>query len=168
MSIKKSDYPKTVSGTMILSEDTQIGIPEIEIDYDTTTNSKGERKVSCVSISFPSRKTPTFDTKGFSDGKIVVDYNSEEALYRLTLYSVESMVDTKTGIPLDESDVETFASESQDIELVIFIQIALQYWGALEDTFPIIDMCGHLAKITYESAEEHGFGSSTEDPETES
>lgn len=162
MNIYKCEYPKSVEGSVRISEDATLNIPEIEISYGTSMNSKLERKVDYIVVTFPSRFDQKTSRITFDNDRIFVDYNSSKELYSITFNSIESLIDVKTNIPTQSSEIEEHAAAHMDIEIMIFIQAALQAWGMVTDSLQFIDMFGSLTLTTIQALEEAGQG--PEDP----
>lgn len=145
-------YPKEIHGTVSFSGDSVLDILPIEIAYTSDVSSKNERQVTSVTVSFPSRESGGTSCS-FSDDTIVVDYSPGGELYSLTFLSVSSLIDLETGEFKLLSDIEKHAEETEDIELIMFVQIGLQFWGSIMDMFPIIDISGNLVKKLIQQAD---------------
>lgn len=154
MQIPKPDYPKDITGTILLSGDSSIQLDEIEIAFTCTMTGKGLRKISSINVRFPSRHTDKGRRVIFGSGHVTIDYGSDDGLYSLRLTSIDSLIDSKTMKPIDDSEIDQFIESSSDVELAIFTQIGLQCWGVLEDSFTIFDLCGNLIKSTIRASEE--------------
>ena len=145
-------YPKEISGTVSFSGDSVLDILPIEVAYTSDVSSKNERQVTSVTVSFPSRESGG-NSHSFSKDTIIVDYSPGGELYSLTFLSVSSLIDMDTGEFKLLSEVEKHAEDTEDIELIMFIQIGLQFWGSIMDMFPIIDISGNLIKKLIQQAD---------------
>lgn len=145
-------YPKEISGTVSFSGDSVLDILPIEVAYTSNVSSKNERQVTSVTVSFPSRESGG-NSHSFSNDTIIVDYSPGGELYSLTFLSVSSLIDMDTGEFKLLSEVEKHAEDTEDIELIMFIQIGLQFWGSIMDMFPIIDISGNLIKKLIQQAD---------------
>jgi len=163
--VTASVYPKSITGSITIPEDASLNIPEIEMSYGIVTNQNSERKVDFVAVRFPSRYDAKTSRLGFDNDKIWADFNPEKELYSMTFHSVLSMIDPETGESTDGSEIEDFAAKNSDIEIIIFIQIALQLWGRLIDSFPLLDIFGNLALATLEIGEDIADAQEGSNPE---
>lgn len=155
-------YPKDITGNVTFSSDLGLEIPEVNIYYEATINSKNERQVKSVSVMFSDRESNTDKFKDFCESRISVDFDSDQRACSITFYSITDLIDLETGAGKFNTSLEKYIEETQDIELYILMQIGLQFWGTLMDMFPLVDICGSLVKGTIDASNGEG-GLSSED-----
>lgn len=144
-----SRYPRDISGNITFTEDTELGIPAIEIDYIMDRDGKGNRKVNNVSARIPDRVlSRNSNSQVFDNGTIFIDYDPENNIQSITMYSLNSVLDRTTMTQTQQaSEFENYLGEKKDIELLIMYQTCLQVWGNLEDLIPIFNACGIMSEV---------------------
>lgn len=147
------EYPKDISGTVVFSADTSLDLPEVTIHYLSTVNSKNERQVVSVTVSYSNREPDIDKCVEFSEGRITADFDSDKSPCSLTFNSVNDLVDLNTGENKFNTSLEKYIEDTQDIELLLLMQIGLQFWGTMMDIFPLVDICGALIKGTLTAAD---------------
>lgn len=146
-------YPKDISGIVTFSPDSSLGLDRIDISYFTTVNSKNERMVSSVMVFFPEREG--IKTNEFCDGRLSLELGKDDTVVSLTFNSISDLVNLETGEFLFKTPLEEYAEATQDVELLIFIQVGLQFWGVLMDMFKLVNIYGTLVKTTVLASEGH-------------
>jgi len=143
----KSDYPKRITGTLNVSADTQLGIPELELFFSMDVDSKGNRRIVSCGSRMPSRFTEA-DVKPiyFEQSKCVVDYNGKDEVYSMTMTSIDPFIDRESNLPIAESEIERYCRMTEDMDLMILVNVCQFLWTSLADNLDIIDMSGKFIK----------------------
>jgi hypothetical protein len=142
----KADYPKRINGTFTISGDEQLGISEIELFFSLDVDSKGNRRIVSCGGRIPSRFTETaVKPIYFEQSKCVVDYNSKDEVYSVTMTSMDPFIDAE-GTPTTDSEIEKYCRLTEDMDLMVLVNICQFLWTSLMDNVDIIDMCGRFIK----------------------
>jgi hypothetical protein len=151
----KADYPKRISGTLNISADQQLNIPELELCFTLDVDSKGNRKVVSCGGRIPGRFTET-DIKPiyFENSKCIVYYNQKDEIYSITITSIDPFLDSETKMPIAESEVEKYCRLTEDIDLMVLINICQFMWTSLMDNLDTIDISGKFIKAVIKTFNE--------------
>lgn len=152
----KADYPKKISGNLYISADDQLGIPELELFFSLDIDSKGNRKVVTCSGRIPSRVTQhTLKPVYFEQSKCVVDYNDKDEVYAITMNSLDPFIDPDSQLPVADSEIERYCRMTEDIDLMILVNICQFLWTSLMDNIPTIDISGKFIKTVIKTFQEN-------------
>jgi hypothetical protein len=153
---RKADYPKTISGTLNISADDQLGIGELELSFNLDIDSKGYRRVVSCGGRIPSRFTeqnirPVY----FEQSKCIVDYNAKDEVYSVTMKSLEPFIDKESDMPIADSEIEKYCRMTEDMDLMVLINICQFLWTSLMDNLDTIDLSGKFIKTVIKSFQEN-------------
>lgn len=143
----KSDYPKRITGTLNVSGDDQLGIAELELFFSMDIDSKGKRKVVSCGGRIPSRFTEAeIKPIYFEQSKCVVDYNGKDEVYSINMTSIDPFLDRDSNLPTADSEIEKYCRMTEDMDLMVLVNVCQFLWTSLTDNLDIIDMSGKFIK----------------------
>jgi hypothetical protein len=143
----KSDYPKRITGTLNVSADEQLSIPELELSFSMDIDSKGNRRIVSCGARMPSKFTEA-DLKPiyFEQSKCVVDYNGKDEVYSIAMTSIDPFIDRDSNLPIPDSEIEKYCRMTEDMDLMVLVNVCQFLWTSLADNLDIIDMSGKFIK----------------------
>ena len=152
----KADYPKRITGTLNVSADEQLGVAELELFFSLDIDSKGNRRVMSCGGRIPSRFTEqNIKPVYFEQSKCVVDYNGKDEVYSITLNSLDPFIDPDSQLPIADSEIERYCRMTEDMDLMVLVNICQFLWTSIMDNIGTIDLSGKFIKTVIKTFQEN-------------